>query len=146
MPSLSVGYLLFDVVVFILSASLARSYAAARTRRRCLQYPPGPRRLPILGNLFDIPQYSSWETYTQWGKQYGTVKCFLDSTRRKRSELTFFVPRCCAVLLFYTGDVTSVSVLGRLIVFVNSARAAKDLFERKGTRYADRPVIPIINM
>ncbi|KAI0295091.1 cytochrome P450 [Multifurca ochricompacta] len=44
------------------------------------------------------------------------------------------------------GDVTSVSVLGRLIVFVNTARAAKVLFERTGTRYMDRPVIPIIEM
>jgi hypothetical protein len=31
-------------------------------------------------------------------------------------------------------------------VFVNNARAAKDLFERTGTRYMDRPVIPIIDM
>ncbi|KAI0270485.1 cytochrome P450 [Gloeopeniophorella convolvens] len=44
------------------------------------------------------------------------------------------------------GPVTSVRVLGRLIVFVNSARAAKDLFERTGTLAMDRPVIPIIDM
>lgn len=45
-----------------------------------------------------------------------------------------------------TGDVTSISVLGRLVVFANSARAAKDLFEHTGTRYMDRPAIPIIDM
>jgi hypothetical protein len=49
-------------------------------------------------------------------------------------------------MLCCTGDVTSVTVLGRLIVFVNSAGAAKALFERTGTRYMDRPVIPIIDM
>ena len=41
---------------------------------------------------------------------------------------------------------TSISVLGRLVVFVNSARAAKDLFEHTGTRYMDRPEFPIIDM
>ena len=45
-----------------------------------------------------------------------------------------------------SGDLTSISVLGRLIVFVNSAQAAKDLFEQTGTLYMDRPAIPIIDM
>ncbi|KAI0052441.1 cytochrome P450 [Auriscalpium vulgare] len=44
------------------------------------------------------------------------------------------------------GEVTSLTVPGRIIVFVNSARAAKDLFERTGTRYLDRPVIPMMEM
>ncbi|KAH9003795.1 cytochrome P450 [Lactarius hatsudake] len=43
------------------------------------------------------------------------------------------------------GDVTSISVIGRLVVFVNSAQAARDLFEHTGTRYMDRPEIPIID-
>jgi hypothetical protein len=42
--------------------------------------------------------------------------------------------------------VTSISVLGRLVVFINSARAAKALFEQTGTLYMDRPAIPIIDM
>ncbi|KAF8259329.1 cytochrome P450 [Lactarius quietus] len=111
---LSIEYLALDFAALSLFAYLLRTYHADRSRRRGLQYPPGPRGLPLFGNLFDIPQRAPWETYTQWGKQYG--------------------------------DVTSISVLGRLVVFVNSARAAKDLFEQTGTLYMDRPTIPIIDM
>ncbi|KAH8987301.1 cytochrome P450 [Lactarius akahatsu] len=108
--------LLLDFVVFSLFTYILRTYTASlgRARRGGLRYPPGPRGLPFLGNLIDIPQRAPWETYARWGRQYG--------------------------------DVTSISVIGRLLVFVNSARAARDLFEHTGTRYMDRPDIPIIDM
>ncbi|KAI9451431.1 cytochrome P450 [Lactarius psammicola] len=105
-----------DFVALSLFVYLVRIYVADSVRARGggQRFPPGPRGLPLLGNLFDIPQRAPWETYARWGRQYG--------------------------------DVTSISVFGRLVVFVNSARAAKDLFEHTGTRYMDRPEIPIIDM
>ncbi|KAF8216822.1 cytochrome P450 [Mycena galopus ATCC 62051] len=36
-------------------------------------FPPGPRRTPILGNLYDMPTELPWITYMDWGKQYGDV-------------------------------------------------------------------------
>jgi hypothetical protein len=69
--SLSLEYLVFDLAALSLFTYVARNYLADRTRRQGLQYPPGPRGLPVLGNLFDIPQRAPWETYTRWGKQYG---------------------------------------------------------------------------
>ncbi|KAI0056551.1 cytochrome P450 [Artomyces pyxidatus] len=44
-----------------------------RWKRRALLLPPGPRPLPIFGNLFDVPKESSWLTYTEWAKTYGDV-------------------------------------------------------------------------
>ncbi|KAI0827782.1 cytochrome P450 [Trametes gibbosa] len=35
--------------------------------------PPGPRGLPILGNLFDIPRRSAWKVFAAWSQQYGDV-------------------------------------------------------------------------
>lgn len=34
---------------------------------------PGPRPLPIIGNLLDVPSKREWETITKWGHQYGAL-------------------------------------------------------------------------
>jgi hypothetical protein len=44
-----------------------------RKRERPLPYPPGPRPLPIIGNLLDIPKEFSWLAYTRLSEKYGTV-------------------------------------------------------------------------
>lgn len=70
----STGYLLLDVAALALFASIVRAYVLAHTHRSGrLRYPPGPPGLPLLGNLFDIPQRKPWVTYAQWGKQFGTT-------------------------------------------------------------------------
>ncbi|KAF8198529.1 cytochrome P450 [Pholiota molesta] len=33
-------------------------------------YPPGPKKLPILGNLLNIPKSFEWITYAEWSKEY----------------------------------------------------------------------------
>ncbi|KIJ48775.1 hypothetical protein M422DRAFT_87390, partial [Sphaerobolus stellatus SS14] len=35
--------------------------------------PPGPRSLPVIGNLLDIPLTRDYQTYTKWKKKYGDV-------------------------------------------------------------------------
>ncbi|KAI0653349.1 cytochrome P450 [Cubamyces menziesii] len=42
-------------------------------KRRSLPLPPGPRGLPILGNLFDMPRSTYWRVFDNWAKQYGDV-------------------------------------------------------------------------
>jgi hypothetical protein len=42
-------------------------------RRGGLPYPPGPRPLPIIGNLLDIPKEFSWLAYTRLSEKYGTI-------------------------------------------------------------------------
>jgi hypothetical protein len=41
--------------------------------RRSLPLPPGPKPLPLIGNLLDIPQEKEWLTYRSWNEQYGDV-------------------------------------------------------------------------
>ena len=45
-----------------------------------------------------------------------------------------------------TGDVLSFHVFGRVIVVLNSLKANKDLLERRGDIYSDRPVAPSVEM
>ena len=35
------------------------------------ELPPGPKPLPFLGNIFDIPTDAAWKIFQRWGKQYG---------------------------------------------------------------------------
>ena len=37
--------------------------------------PPGPRGLPLLGNIFQIPQFQ-WLKYTEWEKEFGNPLAF----------------------------------------------------------------------
>ncbi|PPQ70818.1 hypothetical protein CVT24_001035 [Panaeolus cyanescens] len=35
--------------------------------------PPGPKRLPIIGNAHQIPQKSGWLVFSDWSKKYGDI-------------------------------------------------------------------------
>jgi hypothetical protein len=117
--------------ILVLVSSLA-VYLAIRDyrRRRGLPYPPGPRPLPLIGNLSDIPKEFSWLLYTQLSKKHGMIYFAV------RGLLTEGM----------SGDVLSFHVFGQVIVVLNSVKANKDLLERRGEIYSDRPVIPIFEM
>jgi hypothetical protein len=72
------GSLMLALDFLILGCSLAAFLAIRNYRiRRGLPYPPGPRPLPILGNLLDIPKEFSWLSYMEHSKKYGTMSCLL---------------------------------------------------------------------
>ncbi|KAI9428587.1 cytochrome P450 [Lactarius indigo] len=83
-------------------------------RRRGLPYPPGPRPLPAIGNILDVPKRSAWVAYGAMAKKYGDVVCL--------------------------------QVFGHVVVVLSSLSAIKELLEKRGEKYADRPTLPIIKM
>ncbi|KAI0309616.1 cytochrome P450 [Amylostereum chailletii] len=44
------------------------------------------------------------------------------------------------------GDITSFKVFNTVIIVINSTRVAKDLFEKRGTIYSDRPNVPFFDL
>ncbi|KAK0484301.1 cytochrome P450 [Armillaria luteobubalina] len=75
--------------------------------------PPGPRRMPVIGNLLDLPKDKEreWETWAEWGKRYGGI--------------------------------SSAVVLGQTIIVLNSYSVAKELLNNRSANYSDRPPMPM---
>jgi hypothetical protein len=61
-----------DILVLVTSIAAFFSIRDYQ-RRRGLPYPPGPRPLPLIGNLLDIPKEFSWLAYTQLSKKHGMI-------------------------------------------------------------------------
>jgi hypothetical protein len=40
--------------------------------RSAYRLPPGPRRLPLIGNLFDMPAKHAWKEFATFAEKYGT--------------------------------------------------------------------------
>ena len=47
--------------------------AITRLARRIarLPLPPGPRGLPVIGNLLDVPPTNAWKAFSTWSEKWG---------------------------------------------------------------------------
>ena len=64
----------FILTIITLATALwlkIRAELSLRRRRNGLPYPPGPRRLPVIGNTFQLPTSYEWLQAAEWKKDYG---------------------------------------------------------------------------
>ncbi|KAF9260434.1 cytochrome P450 [Marasmius fiardii PR-910] len=97
----------------ILSIPLLALYLL-QIRRRRSHLPPGPKPLPIFGNILQIQgslkhKEPLWITFSDWSKRYGEVFTF--------------------------------SVLGSRTVVLNSHKAMLELLDQRSQNYSDRPLM-----
>ncbi|KAH9480332.1 Cytochrome P450 monooxygenase 98 [Psilocybe cubensis] len=65
---MSISTSVIYVVLAIWAAKKLASLLLFNAKRS--PYPPGPKPLPLLGNIFDIPPNKFAQTYADWGKKY----------------------------------------------------------------------------
>ena len=60
-----------DIVLSL--AGLVFVWRLFHLRSRHPPLPPGPRGIPFIGNLLDMPSEKEWLTFAKWGEEYGML-------------------------------------------------------------------------
>ncbi|KIK66619.1 hypothetical protein GYMLUDRAFT_257455, partial [Collybiopsis luxurians FD-317 M1] len=94
--------------------------------------PPGPWSLPFIGNIPSLIWQHDWITYTDWYRKYSSLRISsIDIT------LTGF--------LGPDSDIVHVNIAGQSMIILNTYEAAKELLEKRGAIYSDRPQLTMPN-
>ncbi|KAJ7025140.1 cytochrome P450 [Mycena alexandri] len=59
-----------NLYLYIALSTAALALILRLRRRSRLPLPPGPRKLPLVGNMYDLPATFQWKAYTEWSRKY----------------------------------------------------------------------------
>ena len=67
-----ISFYLFDLLVVLCAAAFVKYRKRWGNKQQSeAPRPPGPKGLPVIGNIFDLPEVNPWITVQDWSKQYG---------------------------------------------------------------------------
>ncbi len=61
---------MLQVIALLVLAPLLSLIAYCWQRKPRLPLPPGPKRYPIIGILFNLPSKQQWVKFLEWSKEY----------------------------------------------------------------------------
>lgn len=105
---------------FVLLQIRERMIWSLRTRGRPL--PPGPRPLPIIGNLLDMPSLRQWLGFRDLCSKHGA----------------YISHSCNLYAEKITGEIVYLDILGKPVLIVGSVRAATEILEKRSANTSDR--------
>lgn len=88
---------------------------------------PGPPSEPLLGHIRSFPPTLAWFQFTEWGKKYGVS-----------IKITCLLHRLLIDILAL-GEIVQLFTPGRSILVLSNAEDARNLLEKRGSIYSDRP-------
>lgn len=120
------------VVVSLLLYACLYSLTIRRARARGYPLPPGPKSIPIVGNLFNMPRSKAWIPYRDLAAKYG-----------ESLHIAFVLP---IIFISYSnnalGEVMHLHVLGQSIVVLGTAKVVLEYLEKRSAITADKKTIP----
>ncbi|KAG8901444.1 hypothetical protein FRB99_005302 [Tulasnella sp. 403] len=93
-----------NAALFVLIAGAAITAKVLRIGRRDPDLPPGPKPVPIFGNLLDFPSSRPYEVFSKWSRVYGDIFCFKNADE---NLMLLTSPAVCRELLLNHVTVTS---------------------------------------
>ncbi|TFY60480.1 hypothetical protein EVJ58_g5129 [Rhodofomes roseus] len=118
---------LLDVVLCLVLVTLIVLYVVQRLQTSSKRHlPPGPSPLPILGNAHQMSSDFPEKVFAQWKDVYGKHSKYSEVHR----EVSDPSP---------PGDIIFLQMFATPVLVLNSAKAVRDLLEKRSTKYSDRP-------
>lgn len=90
--------------------------------------PPGPKGLPLIGNVLDMPKAHEWFTFSNWARRWGR---WFDQSN--------VLPLIVHPLV--SGNMIHLKTLGQSVIVLSTYEVAVETLDRKSAIYSDRPTM-----
>ena len=112
------------ILILVALAALAIVHA----QRNSKNLPPGPKGLPLIGNVLQMPRNKEWLVYNEWAKKFGAL------------EFVSFTEICIQIHTFFSlGPIFHVKLFSEHVIVINSHKVSVDVLEKNANSYAARP-------